>query len=311
MRDSVSLKARHRRALSLIFCSIPVLSGCSSDAAKTPDVLTEQVKEVSADTPVVNYTDMPFNRVLLPDTSKETILKKRLLLEECLGKSGYPAVGVPDRFGEERDPKSDPSSFYGSFLHVQTVNEAKQKGYGVVEDIIDPTNKVTAAKTPHTEFINSLDKSAVGVYEKIRKDCEKEIDTANLRTDQEFYSREVRSRIQYKYQTHDKIVGVYSEWSRCMRLAGYDGMRDPDVVKNKIKEKYFSLLRGKQPVPDAAFTEAYKKEIKDFEIQLALADIECQRTTIAPHLQELIDVQNKLLEELPPVLPEAQPVTTN
>jgi len=98
-------------------------------------------------------------------------------------------------------------------------------------------------------------------------------------------------------RSREKTSEVYKSWSKCMDENGYPGISDPTRRKNILAKKLYDPIGDKnESIPEF---ENRGEQLKEYEIGMALADIECQENEILPRLDEIASEQNDVINEAP------------
>ncbi|WGD37380.1 hypothetical protein [Lysinibacter sp. HNR] len=107
----------------------------------------------------------------------------------------------------------------------------------------------------------------------------------------------------YSKSTQDpKVIKAQQEWANCMADAGYPDLKEQGDAQNLVQEKQ-SALYGYADAPEGTSEEwepslptvEQQDEVKEYEIQVAVADFKCGEKTNSAQVQ--LDAQFALEEE--------------
>jgi|GEM_PF-6136062 len=154
-----------------------------------------------------------------------------------------------------------------SLFYVPSSTMAEQSGYGYSD------NQINRMNNNNSRISNDLDCSKVA--EKLS----------------------AFSKMKILLLKQDSTSEIYSNWSQCMSESGFSDISNPTERGFHLSRKMYPPLNGKmEPITKAI---ARAEEIKDYEIQMAQADLACQSTELAPVQDKLIADQVSLIESAP------------
>ena len=73
-----------------------------------------------------------------------------------------------------------------------------------------------------------------------------------------------------------RIVEAHDNWSKCMKEFGYDYEDDQDEIIEEYEERLEELTEGDDPSTLTGARAAALRDLQAEEIEVALADLECQ-----------------------------------
>lgn len=89
--------------------------------------------------------------------------------------------------------------------------------------------------------------------------------------------------------------GIYEGWSNCLAERGFEGLTTPSDRNGYILAQIYS---GSAAIAESDAIERANSLIPD-EVELALADRQCQQQEIAPQLEQIAQFQQQVINDAP------------
>ncbi|TDX79501.1 hypothetical protein EDF35_2742 [Rathayibacter sp. PhB151] len=289
--------ARSALALSALALSgVLALSGCSAPA--------EDAKTAEPTSPLIDYLGALSGGDLSPEEQEEKYReqdrKREELVATCMQESGF-----------DYTPSVQSASFSSSDADAYKPDDREwvaQYGYGVVDspgryDSAEPEDEYVDA---NSEYYDSLSESEKAAYsEALHGPAEPEDAAASEDGSYEYdwttagcfgaAQHELEGEDPASAETHKPVMDALNDfyadlqsvpeladldaaWSSCLSDAGYPGFATPYDAVNSISDKLTAVYdaAGDQVVEP---TDPKLVALKDEEIELALADLDCREKT--------------------------------
>lgn len=175
---------------------------------------------------------------------------------------------MPFALVKSRLPSCSQQDMISDLLVVPTPAEAEEAGYGRVDAILDEGDRMLRGQDVSSGQMCTPE--------------EEEVVSAYSQALQDYLKSKVAS-------------SVYERWAKCMDRAGFDELADPRDRSVWLDQQLFSE-DGVEPLDVA---NARVARLRPQEIELAVADVGCQASEIAPRANELADAQRSSLDAAP------------
>jgi hypothetical protein len=210
-------------------------------------------------------------------------------LATCLASAGYGPEALPDDATDS--PLEVPNSSYAALMVVPSVESAREGGYGIVDGIVAAESTVEDEPSPFEQFLADLTEEGASQFGAVLEEC---FDSVR---GPEMVEQAAIESMMADYQTSPLLAEIHASWSSCMAEAGFVGFADPTAARISVSKLYFEPLGDAAMVPTDVLTAEHKRSTRDYEIRVATADATCQQRTVVTRRQDLVQLQEKILED--------------